>query len=457
MLMLCGKDAFAGLFGVLAAALISGCAESSQQLAARAGKTAAAMQPATPLAADSKPIPELRIPYAPKNEHAGSNNEKLVQAGAQSPAPSAGISRQNDAGPPLAPPGSSRPELDNPQAKLRQLYREAADNYAAVDSYIVRLRRREQVNGRDKPEETLLAKFRKQPFSVYFKWLSKEGAGRELVFVKGQYEDKMHMLLAAGDMPLVAGGKRMALAPDSVLVRSSSRHSIYEAGIGSIIERLGIALEAIERGDFRRGTLKYLGKIKRPEFEAPCDAIEQIIPLGAEPLLPKGGRRLMLMDPATRFPTLVITQDETGREVEYYCFDRFQFPVRLDDDDFNPDKLWPPRPNSLSSPPSPPRRPPETSPNREGPSPTVKRGSSAASLTGPASAVAGGKPLKPRARDCLGSSISGFYAAWIRQNTSGIVFAAAAPCPSGWNCAAGACPDERIADRGMRHDGQQGT
>ena len=75
----------------------------------------------------------------------------------------------------------------------------------------------------------------------------------------------------------------------------------------------------------------------------------------------------MLMDPATRFPALVITQDETGREVEYYCFDRFQFPVRLDDDDFNPDKLWPPRPNNLSSPSSPPRRPAETSPNRNGP------------------------------------------------------------------------------------------
>jgi Protein of unknown function (DUF1571) len=365
--MLCGKDAFAGLLVALAAALISGCAESSQQLDARAGKTAAAMQPPSPLQTDSKPIPELRIPRPPKNENADSNDEKVVRAGAQAPAASTGGNHQEDAGPPLAPPASSRPEVDNPQAKLRQLYREAADHYAAVDSYIVRLRRREQVNGRDKPEETLLAKFRKQPFSVYFKWLSKEGAGRELIFVKGHYEDKMHMLLAAGDMPLVSGGKRMALAPDSVLVRSSSRHSIYEAGIGSIIERLGTALEAIDKGDLRRGTLKYLGKSKRPEFEAPCDAVEQIIPPGAEALLPRGGRRLMLMDPATRFPALVITQDETGREVEYYCFDRFQFPVRLDDDDFNPDKLWPPRPNNFSSPSSPPRRPAETSPNRNGP------------------------------------------------------------------------------------------
>jgi hypothetical protein len=37
-----------------------------------------------------------------------------------------------------------------------------------------------------------------------------------------------------------------------------------------------------------------------------------------------------------------MTFDATGREVDYYCFDRFQFDVRLDDDDFNPDKLWGP-------------------------------------------------------------------------------------------------------------------
>jgi hypothetical protein len=56
--------------------------------------------------------------------------------------------------------------------------------------------------------------------------------------------------------------------------------------------------------------------------------------------LPHGGHRLWVFDPATKFPALLITQDDQGREVEYYCYDRFEFPVHLDDDDFNPDKLW---------------------------------------------------------------------------------------------------------------------
>lgn len=36
----------------------------------------------------------------------------------------------------------------------------------------------------------------------------------------------------------------------------------------------------------------------------------------------------------------MIAKDENGREVEYYCHDRFIFPARLDDDDFDPSKLF---------------------------------------------------------------------------------------------------------------------
>jgi hypothetical protein len=224
-------------------------------------------------------------------------------------------------------------------AKLRQLHDQAAERYAVIDSYIVRFRRREQVNGKDNPEEVLLFKFRKQPWSVYFKWLGAQCPGREVIFVKGQHESKIHTLLAAGDMPLMPAGKRISLDPDSFLARSSSRHSIQEAGIGVLIEDFGKLLDA-ERGERRLGSLRFIGPAQRPEFEEPCEGAEQTIAPGVESQLARGGRRLWLFDPASKFPALIITQDDTGHEVEYYCYDRFQFPVHLDDDDFNPDKLW---------------------------------------------------------------------------------------------------------------------
>jgi hypothetical protein len=202
------------------------------------------------------------------------------------------------------------------------------------------LRRREQVNGKDHPEEVLLVKFRKNPWSIYFKWLGKEGNGREVVYVRGRYEDKIHTLLAAGDIPLMPAGKRIALAPDNALVRSSSRHSIHEAGIGTMIDRFGELVTSAERTG-PQAPFKYLGVMSRPELETPAEAVEQIIPPGDDPLLPRGGRRLWCFDSGnTKLPVLVITQDETGHEVEYYCYDRFLFPVGLDDKDFNPDELW---------------------------------------------------------------------------------------------------------------------
>jgi hypothetical protein len=251
---------------------------------------------------------------------------------------------------PLGPPAEATNSLqsssslssseDTGAIQLQNVYSQAAARYASIDSYIVRLRRREQVNGKDRPEEILLMKFRKEPWSVYFKWLGSEAKGREVVYVRGGYDDKIYTLLAAGDMPLMPAGKRIALPHDNPLVRSSSRHSIREAGVGELIHKFGNLVQAMDKAENRQCTLKYLGLVRRPEFESPGETVEQLIPAGSEALLPRGGRRLWFFDSATKLPSLVITQDETGREVEYYCYDRYQFPVRLDDDDFNPDKLW---------------------------------------------------------------------------------------------------------------------
>jgi hypothetical protein len=219
-----------------------------------------------------------------------------------------------------------------------------------MDSYIARLTRREVVKDKKQPEELLLFKFRKEPWSAYFKWLGKEGQGREAVYVKGHYEGKIHTLLAAGDIPLMPAGKRMALAPDNVLVRSASRHPITEAGIGASIDRLETIRAAVERGDKRLGTLTVVPELTRPEFAKAIAAIEHVIPPGVEELLPRGGRRLYGFDPDSDLPLLVVTRDERGQEVEYYLYDRLQFPVKLDNDDFNPDKLWAkPKSGSLSA------------------------------------------------------------------------------------------------------------
>jgi hypothetical protein len=223
-------------------------------------------------------------------------------------------------------------------ARIRELYRLAAQSYASIDSYVARLRRREIVGSEAKPEELLTFKFRKQPWSVYFKWLGPEAKGREAIYVKGQYDNKLHTLLAAGDMPLMPAGNRFSISPDSILVKSRSRHMVTEAGIGNIVERIGQRLQA-ENADPNKTRVRYLGQVKRPEYEAPMEGIEETIAPGSE--LPGGGTRQVFFDSTSHLPVLLITRDAQGRELEYYAYDRLQYPVKLDDDDFNPDKLWP--------------------------------------------------------------------------------------------------------------------
>ena len=223
---------------------------------------------------------------------------------------------------------------------LRALYERAAKQYKTMDTYLMRLRRREVVGDKARPEELCLVKFRQEPWSVYFKWIGPEAKGREVIHVKNQYGNRIHSLLAAGDVLLMPAGARFSVAVDSSMVKSKSRYPITEAGFGTSIRRFGTLIEAIEKGDKREGTAKYLGLVKRAEFETVVEGVEQTVPPKSDPLLPGGGKRWWFFDPFNYMPVLVITHDETGREVEYYCYDRIQSPARLDDDDFNPDKLW---------------------------------------------------------------------------------------------------------------------
>jgi hypothetical protein len=238
-----------------------------------------------------------------------------------------------------SPGTSASPPAPAPAVTARQLHKAALESYAAIDGYIVRLRRREQVKTDLNPEELIKLTFRKSPWSVHLKWLGKQGQGREVVFVPGQYGGKIHTRLAAGDVPLVPAGKRMSFLPDNLLVRSASRHPITEAGIGAGVDRIGATLDGIERGAANMGTVVVLTGMKRPEFKAPVCGLEHRLPPGLDPSLPKGGKRTWFFDPETKLPMLIVTY-EADRLVEYYHYDRLESPVKLLDADFDPDQLW---------------------------------------------------------------------------------------------------------------------
>src|SRR5262249_16750481 len=116
---------------------------------------------------DKTPVVNLRIPEATAPAQPSPNSSVVQASAAQLPA--ASVPPIPNTSPPANKPGFLE-KPGSPDAttsdRLLQIARAANENYAHIDSYIARLRRKEQINGKDKPEEVMLLKFRKQPWSV---------------------------------------------------------------------------------------------------------------------------------------------------------------------------------------------------------------------------------------------------------------------------------------------------
>lgn len=294
----------------------------------------------TAVAQAERDIPLVPLPRLSPPVQAASNPPTVVPPPAAKETPTPKPAEQPDGTQTATPPHTAR-----------QLLQAAAERCAHLDSYIVRLTRREHLKNKGNAEEIIAFSFRKNPFSVHFKWLGDTAKGREVVFVKDRFGGKIHTKVAAGDAPLLPAGARLSLSPENPLVRAASRHPITEAGVGQCVDSLTALLNAQERGDQRQGTLIALAPQRRPEYPQPVETVERTIPPGVEPELPRGGRRLIYFDPDWHLPMLVVTLDEKGNEVEYYRYDRLMTPANLDDDDFNPDKLWstpPPAPKATN-------------------------------------------------------------------------------------------------------------
>src|SRR5207248_2412288 len=81
-------------------------------------------------------------------------------------------------------------------AEARRLCRDAEARLAKIDSFEARLTRREFLDGKEGPLDVIRFQFRKKPLSVHMKWIGGEGQGREIVYVEGRHEGKIHILTA---------------------------------------------------------------------------------------------------------------------------------------------------------------------------------------------------------------------------------------------------------------------
>ncbi|HKB02131.1 MAG TPA: DUF1571 domain-containing protein [Gemmataceae bacterium] len=237
-----------------------------------------------------------------------------------------------------------RPAAESNLDALHRLHRIAADRFAQLEGFQCRLTRRETVSNKAMPEEVLDFKFRREPYSIYLKWVGLEAQGRELIYVQGKYDNKVQILTGRCEGLVIPAGMRVSRSPTDKDVRSKSRYDIREGGMGTAIAWLGKVLARMEADPTQANRVRYLGRRPVRERESGLEVIEETVPPDWEPLMPKGGKRTTHFDPdpaspSFGLPILITAVADTGRQVEYYWFDQLH-PIRPSDADFDPDRLW---------------------------------------------------------------------------------------------------------------------
>jgi hypothetical protein len=145
---------------------------------------------------------------------------------------------------PATPGQAPRPAIAgaaSPMDLPLQFVAEARQRFQGIRDYTGTLIKQERVGGQLQPENIIAVKVRNQPFSIYMKWAApRESQGQEVCYVQGKNNNMMRV--HASGILGVAGF--VAIDPNDPKVMKNSRHTINEAGIGKLIERLGRSWEA---------------------------------------------------------------------------------------------------------------------------------------------------------------------------------------------------------------------
>ncbi len=145
--------------------------------------------------------------------------------------------------------GRGRPStaiLQGKRALLMQLLllQRGCQKLSAIPDYTATFVKRERIDGVLGENQVILLKVRREPFSVYMKWLKGGDKDRELLYVAGQHNGKMLVRVGGFKGRVLPALK---LDPNGSLAMKESRHPVTKIGL------LGLACEVIA---YRQNDLK---------------------------------------------------------------------------------------------------------------------------------------------------------------------------------------------------------
>jgi Protein of unknown function (DUF1571) len=194
------------------------------------------------------------------------------------------------------------------RADAKLILAQAVAKLARLDSYQVKMQRRERVGGVVQPEEDILLSIKRKPKAVRLEWIAGSSKGREVIF-SPTLDAKMiyvHQPAAAVIAPSVK------IAVDSPLVMKNSRHTIAEAGFETILGNLEKSQQGAAQGKPGSASLEYKGMEKTAGVDRPS---HHFIRRTAS-----GETWNIYLDPRSMLPRLVVAESSQGDLLERYVY-----------------------------------------------------------------------------------------------------------------------------------------
>ncbi len=172
--------------------------------------------------------------------------------------------------------------------------------------------------------ERIACRFRRDPFSVYMKWLDPDVKYGESVYVAGREDDKVRFVPRHGLFGLPPTITRVAL--QTPVRWGEARYPLSDFGLGRMMER---TLATLDRAA-GRVKISYLGLVRVPRRARWAHGLR----FDFEPGVVATPLRELYIDPQTRLPVCTRLFRPSGALEAAYWWEDVDVAVCLSDDDF---------------------------------------------------------------------------------------------------------------------------
>jgi len=220
-------------------------------------------------------------------------------------------------------------EKEDLAVKIDELLNKIVAAAERVEDYTCIFTKQEYVKGKMRPTETIFMKHKKEPHSVYMKWVKKPYLDRECLYSEGKYDNKLKVHEGHGLKSLFG---TLSLNPKGAMAMKGNRHAITKAGIFNTIR-------LIEK-DFELAKSHPEHNVLHERFEKkeihgqPSSCMFIVHPKDRE-LGYYAHKAEICTHQKLHLPTSVKIWDFTGSLVEFYTYREYKINVGLTDKDFD--------------------------------------------------------------------------------------------------------------------------